>query len=823
MDNQFIGEHLLPGQFGQLFVVVSFVAALFSCFSYFNAARTEKDLSDTRTWTMFGRVGFGLHAASVLGIFGALYYVIANHLFEYHYAWEHSSFAMPGKYLLSCFWEGQQGSFMLWSFWHCVLGLIVMRTSGKLETRVMAIIALVEVCIASMLLGIYFGNAVKVGVTPFDLLRHAMQNAPIFSQPNYMEFIKDGNGLNVLLQNYWMVIHPPVLFLGFATTLIPFAYVVAALWKGEYEAFSRPALVWALFNGAVLGTGIMMGGAWAYESLNFGGYWAWDPVENASLVPWLTLIAAIHTLLSYRSTGRALPATLLLFLLTHLLVWYSTFLTRTGVLGNTSVHAFTGDGTAMFYHLLAVIGILLVQAASLWIWRSRTMPKIKTEEALLSREFWMFVGAVVLFISATHISIMTSIPVWSPLAKWMTGKDVSLIDPMSHYNNVEVWIAVLIGLLAASSLFLKYRNTDAKTIAKQLAWPALVALMLTVLIAVFQKIGKGQYVLMLFSAVYAMTASVFHVVGPQKMKFSKAGASIAHLGFGMVLLGILLSSYNKQVLSNNTSGMVLPFNKKTEEENIKESMENIILYKNRTDTMGEYLVTYTGDSTENGKDLRVYYLVNFERNDSKSNTKEHFTLYPDAFINPKGMQGLSANPSTKHYWDRDIFTFINAVQNNKDADTATFRSQTVTNQGDTVFLEDGFMLFNGFSKVAKNDSRFHIDDSDLGVTASLAVFDHTGSFVKDISPVYLLKNRKSVESVEDTVESMSLHVKFNLKVLSGDKAEAQVMFKESRDNLSYIVLKVLVFPFINVLWLGVIMMVFGFFVSIGNRLQPKSA
>ncbi|MDV7399460.1 cytochrome c biogenesis protein CcsA, partial [Arthrospira platensis SPKY1] len=98
-----------------------------------------------------------------------------------------------------------------------------------------------------------------------------------------------GSGLNPLLQNYWMTIHPPTLFLGFASTAIPFAYAIAGLWTKEHQAWLKPALPWALFSGAILGTGILMGGAWAYEALSFGGYWAWDPVENMSLVPWLIL------------------------------------------------------------------------------------------------------------------------------------------------------------------------------------------------------------------------------------------------------------------------------------------------------------------------------------------------------------------------------------------------------------------------------------------------------------------------------------------------------------------------------------------------------
>src|SRR5258706_2084484 len=152
-----------------------------------------------------------------------------------------------------------------------------------------------------------------------------------------------------------MVIHAAVLFLGFASTIVPFAYAISGLWTKKFGDWIRPALPWALFAAAVLGTGIMMGGKWAYESLNFGGYWAWDPVENASLVPWLILIAGVHTLLIYKHSGHSLRATYVFFLLSFGLVLYSTFLTRTGVLGDTSVHAFTGaDMTQQLYLFLTI-------------------------------------------------------------------------------------------------------------------------------------------------------------------------------------------------------------------------------------------------------------------------------------------------------------------------------------------------------------------------------------------------------------------------------------------------------------------------------------
>jgi cytochrome c-type biogenesis protein CcmF len=219
MATAFIGEHLIPGQVGYFCVILSFVAALFSSFSYLRSVNTEQtDPNNSQTWITMARWGFVIHAIAIVSIFISLYYIIETHLFEYHYAWSHSSLDLPAKYLLSCFWEGQEGSFMLWMFWHSIIGLVVMKTAKGFEARTMTIIAMMQVILGTMLLGLYIGQDIKIGSTPFILLRNAMQGAPIFSMPNYMSFIKDGNGLNVSLQNYWMVIHPPVLFLGFALT-----------------------------------------------------------------------------------------------------------------------------------------------------------------------------------------------------------------------------------------------------------------------------------------------------------------------------------------------------------------------------------------------------------------------------------------------------------------------------------------------------------------------------------------------------------------------------------------------------------------------------
>jgi len=809
LDTQFIGEHLWPGKLGHFFVITTFVGALFSMFSYWRAVQTEKtDAYNSQSWQLLGRNSFVLHAGSIVGIFIALYYIIASHLFEYNYAWQHSSLALRSKYLLSCFWEGSEGSFMLWTLWNSVLGLIVMGTSKTLETRTMAVISLVQACLATMLLGFYFGADIKVGSTPFLLLREQMQGAPIFSSPDYMSFIKDGNGLNPLLQNYWMVIHPPVLFLGFATTLIPFAYSVAALWKGDYETFVKPTIRWSLFSGAVLGTGIMMGGAWAYESLNFGGYWAWDPVENASLVPWLTLVAGLHTLLVYKATKRSLIVTFILLMLTYLLVWYSTFLTRTGVLGKTSVHAFTGEGSALYWHLIVVLGILIVLSIVSLTARWKQMPRIRQEEATSSREFWMFIGSIVLLLSAVQISITTSIPVWSPLVKMITGKEIAPpVDVMAHYNNIQVWVAIIISMLSATILYLKFKQTGWKTVLVRWGITAAIAAVMTVLIGMAQQITTWQYVFLLFATSYAIVANIYYAIVVQKGRVKQLGPTVAHLGFGLLLLGILISSYNKEVISLNTMGVAFDL-KKDKAEAAKENRENVLLYRDMPIAMGEYSATFRGDSTST-TDPRTFFKIDYERTDTATKeVREHFRLYPDAFVNTKE-RNLISSPATKHYWNKDIFTYVNSYQMGGEE---TFKDYTV-HQGDSIFLGTGYLIFKGFNKEASNPA-YVPAAGDVAVAAELSYMDVKGE--KGIlHPVYYIRDKYD-DQVADTLKSAGVIAR--LQKILPDQNAAVIQVKQESGKNDYVVLKALIFPYINLVWLGVIVMVIGFLVSLKNRM-----
>ena len=811
---EFFGENLLPGQLGHFFILLSLIASLAATVSYFFSTQ-KTDAADKLRWRNLARIFFILEVVSIISIFGLLFYIISNHLFEYKYAWQHSSRSLEMKYLLSCFWEGQEGSFLLWSFWHSVLGLVVIKKEKNWEAPVMTVVSFMQFCLATMILGIeLFG--LKIGSNPFVLLRNELE-APIFSRPDYLSLVTDGNDLNPLLQNYWMVIHPPVLFLGFAACLIPFAYAIAGLWKKDYSGWTKPALPWALFAAGVLGLGIMMGAAWAYESLNFGGYWAWDPVENASLVPWLILVAGIHTLLIYRHSGHALRSTFLFFILSFILVLYSTYLTRSGDLQDTSVHAFTDLG--MTWQLRLFLFVFILPSFFLFFKRYKQVPHITKEEETSSREFWMFIGSLVFFLSAISISIMTSLPVINKIIGLFIGEDKEVFKPLAlgedtalTYNRIQIFVAIIIGMLTAVTQYFKYKSTPKQFWVRKLMWPTIAALVISSLVLGFGDINYRDYGLAylifiwvaLVAAIYAVIANAAYIWIGLKGKLNISGGSIAHLGFGLMLVGILISSSKKEVLSFNRSGIFAPLG----EESKEKPGENSTLVRGVRTDMGKYWVTYLQDSAHPKKEL-WYYAIKFE----EKNGKDSFTLMPNAFVNYKGNEGLMANPDAKHYWNYDVFTYITSLPNPEKIkeDTSQFKPHSMS-PGDTVFYSRGFAVLE---KITSRDNipGAGFAPGDSASIATLKVFAKTSS-IYTLEPL-LINKGGLLTPYPDTAVAESLVVQ--LQKVEGDKVEVGI--KESEAILQYVTLKAYKFPFINLLWLGTILTVTGFFVSTARRIR----
>lgn len=813
----FENEHLLPGQVGHFFVLLAFVASIVSAISYFTASKIQPE-NEKQSWIRFARGAFFVQVFSLFAVFGIIYYICANHYYEYLYVYKHASKELEPKYLLACIWEGQEGSFLLWALWHCVLGSVLIFTAKKREAPVMSIINAAQFFLILMILGLYIFN-VRIGSSPFVLTRNELAG-PIFSQANYLTFIKDGIGLNPLLRNYWMVIHPPILFLGFASTIVPIAFAYSSLVTKDWGGWVKAALPWTLFSACVLGTGIMMGGKWAYESLSFGGYWAWDPVENAAFVPWLILVAGLHCMAIFNSTKNALRASYLFIILTYLFVLYSTFLTRTGILGDTSVHSFTEAGTAMNVLIGIYVVAISLPVFYLFFKNYSKIPSIQKEEDMSSREFWMFIGGLILFLSALFVISITSLPVYNKIF------GTNLADPQDRefaYNKVLVLVAVIIGLLTGVSQFLRYKNTDKKYLIKKLAWPLGISVIGTGLLMIFYPIeytqkGPGFLVavnLALFASIFSVLANGFYLQSVLKWNLKAGGAAISHLGFALMIGGMLISSGNKKVISDNSkTGLFIPFAKDPTGRGTENPMENLTLLKDVPTRMGKYTVTYVSDSASNEKD-RTFYNLHFQKIDSVSGkVEENFVLSPDAYRMKDN--NLTSNPGTKHYLTHDIFTYISTISvPDASKDTVTFKPHELA-IGDSVFYSKGYYVLNGIEKNPDNE-RFHFSPADTALVANITVYSDNGTSYKAY-PALVIQNQE-LNFINDTVSAQNLYLNFS--GIAANK-KFKINSKETDKLTDFITLKAYYFPYINLVWLGLVTMSVGFIVSLVYRVKaPK--
>ncbi len=801
----YIGEHLLPGQLGHFCVVLSFVAALLATISYYYATK-YRDTAVSDSWLNLGRFSFLLHGVATFCIIGLLFYILTGKMYEYQYAWANISDDLPTRYVFSAFWKEQQGSFLLWSFWHIGLSIVLMVRAGKWEAPVMTIIALAEVIIASMLLGLYFGDF-RLGASPFDLLRDTM-DAPIFNTADYLSKIK-GNGLNPLLQNYWMTIHPPTLFLGFASTIVPFGYAISGLWLREHKEWLKPALGWAYFSGAILGTGILMGGAWAYEALSFAGYWAWDPVENASLVPWITLVAGIHTNLVARATGYSIRSTYGFYILTFVLILYSTYLTRSGVLGDTSVHSFTEMGLG--YQLILLFASFAVLGLWLWISRYKEVPDVtvpvqqkvnlvaavdgtevaakhieihkNAEESAASREFWMFIGALVLLFSAVLITGATSLPVFNKIVKLFNPDYVgaALRDPIEHHNRYQLWIAVFIGSLSAIAQFTRYNERNWKGRWRKFSIHIGIAAVLAGLLSWYHStwidIRAWQLYTLLFTAMFTVAANLDYLITVAKGNIKMASAAISHVGFGIMILGIISTGLGKSWISTNKFMM----QDMIEGASADDVNKNVILLRDAAMPIKGFDATYMKDTVE--RQTRTFS-VNFVRKDSTgSPTGEQFTLYPNVMYDRQFSKIVANNPSTQHYWNYDVFTLITSLPK-AELDPEFAKRQEDSLQyvghaaapGDTVFTKKHALVLDAISKSPQHPG-YIPEKGDMAFGLNFRVFKLGESKAYNAAPMMCFRPGKGAFGNSDIISQLELKFRLTDASLNAVFAAEEAAYK----------------------------------------------
>lgn len=484
-----------PGGIVLKLAALLFAAALVFGFGW---ARGRKD------WERPFRLAYHGMTACLVVATVLLFRAIFAHDFRYDYVIGYSSRDLPPMYLIASFWGGQEGTYLLWALFGALFGYLVLRGSWQRPAVMTGWTATVGVLVLFML----HPNA--------DPFRLAAQVPP------------DGRGLNPLLQDPWMAFHPPVVFLGYAAMCVPGVLAWVAAFRRDEDHWANPALRWTLAGFFVLGTGIILGGVWAYKVLGWGGFWGWDPVENASLIPWITGTALLHGLLVQRSTGALRLSNLLLAMATYVLVLYSTFLTRSGVLADFSVHSFP-KGTIYTWLLASLILSLVISAAAL---RRRRVREGTPMDMRVGWPLILSIAIVLFVVSALLVLIGTSWPILSSTF----GKPSTPTAPF--YNRVSLPIYVLLLAVLGLGPFLAWAPLPARIWIRRVLPSAGVAILGTVGAVLIG--GRGAGVLALwFMALFALTSNLIRLVEVGRRRPFFAGAAISHVGFALMFLGIV--------------------------------------------------------------------------------------------------------------------------------------------------------------------------------------------------------------------------------------------------------------------------------------------
>jgi cytochrome c-type biogenesis protein CcmF len=525
---------------GTIFIVSGIVAAALASVSYALVLRGHPAA------LLFGRLGTRAALGAVLLVVALIVYLFLTRRYDIKYVYDYSSADLEFRYRIAAMWAGQPGSFVVWALWGLIAAQLLIRRSRHAEPYILSIFMLLQ---AALLVFMLIRNPFLPTTDP--------ATGQAIAPP-------DGKGLNELLHNPWMVIHPPILFVGYALLAVPFAFALGGLWRRDYDGWARAALPWTLVGWSFLGTALLLGGYWAYETLGWGGYWGWDPVENSALVPWLTATALIHALLVQRSGGGLRRTTFALAILTYVLVFYATFLTRTGVLSSFSVHSFVEEG--LKWVMTSFLGVLVLCSFGLLAWRWRDIPSRPLSEQLLSRDSFFVLLILGLLVIATVVGLGTSMPVISALPgvghalQSFFGAAFELdrgntLDPNapiftdgrfglvgSFYRATVPPLALVLMVLLTVGPLLGWRDTNVRKLLRALRWPALAAVITTCLALLLGARDPLPLAYIGFGS-FAAGTNIVMIVRTLRSGWLRIGGYLAHVGLAVLLAGVVGSSF----------------------------------------------------------------------------------------------------------------------------------------------------------------------------------------------------------------------------------------------------------------------------------------
>jgi len=462
--------------------------------------------------------------------------------FSIAYIFHHSNRDLPAPYKFATLWSGQEGSLLFWSLLLSSYGLIL-RLRHRTDTRLFAYASVIIAAVQ-----VFFLLLLNFAAHPFAVMQGSLP--------------PDGNGLNPLLQYPEMVIHPPMLYLGYVGFTIPFAFALGALiMKYPGEKWIHITRRWTMVTWMFLTCGIFLGAHWAYSVLGWGGYWGWDPVENASFMPWLTGTAFLHSVMMQEKRGMLKVWNMWLIFATFGLSIFGTFLTRSGVV--SSVHAFAQSSIGDWF-----VGFLLVILAVCLYFYIVNRHHLRSEhrlESLVSRESSFLFNNLLFVLFCFTVLWGTLFPI---LSEWVQGKKVTVGPPF--YNKVTIPVTLLLLLLTATGPLLAWRKTSLESLKRNFLWPflgaiavgvamivfgvrpwtdisyfyALMAGMLATLVAltVISEFVRGGRVIARHTG-QSLLPSMLHLWHRNTRRY---GGYIVHFGVAIVVIGILGTPFNQE-------------------------------------------------------------------------------------------------------------------------------------------------------------------------------------------------------------------------------------------------------------------------------------
>jgi cytochrome c-type biogenesis protein CcmF len=794
---------------GSIVLSVALAFSLIAMTMYFLSYRGYKNTLN------YGRIAY--HSMAVLVIVAAtiLWYVLLTHQYQYHYVYSYSQNSLKTGFLIASFWGGQEGSFMLWLLLTSIVGIFLQSYTSKrgdLELRVMTVFTLATTFLLIMVSPLFKNPFAYIWTEPIFIpvksITAGFLNLPwmqsfVFSDGSsgqsfikmstelyaklsaagisVNQFIADGKGLNPQLLNFWMQIHPPILFTGFSMSTVPFSFAVAAMMKNDYKDWVRQSFPWVLAGAGILGLGIMLGGYWAYEMLGWGGYWAWDPVENSSLIPWLVGVASVHTLLVQRKTqgkggiGKYAKTNLILCIMTYILVLYSTFLTRSGVLGDASVHSFVDPGMLVYLFLVIFIGTFLVLGFGMLIYRWKSLNEaVASDENILSRDLALFTAAIVLTASAIIVFVGTSAPL------------IGQSQDKTFYNQLNLPIAIIIGLLNGLSLLLKWKQTNGQDLLRKSIPSLTISFLFTLSLIIFGGMREIMYILLAFSASFTIVVNVDIAIKIIRGNMKMLGAYVAHIGISLFILGVIGSN---------------AYSQETDMDLIKNQPKEAFGYK----------LTFTGyHPVENN--TKYAFNIQVEKGEKK------YTVSPVMYISDFN-NGLMREPAILNLMTKDIYVSPLGYDD-QSQDQAAEGLDVKLNVGQKTNVEGARIEYTEF---VKPDMSVMMSGGDFKMGTNLTVTKDGKTY--NVEPILKKTGR---DFIYVPVEIAEANIKIQLKKIDPSSQTADFIVGKikgetatSKTPKEVLTVAASIKPFISLVWSGILIMVAGFFVAVSRRLRES--